>query len=179
MRYCCVPAVITMVQVKHGLPTLPQDQLGYHLGLAVPEELRREYFGQDVPRIMPPTGWGTQLQAPEFNFNRVSRRLGLGVLLTHVPPESFHEPSQLSEYLTEIEGRDGDAVACYRNASGTGHVVLFDRMLSSEVVQAVNPSPALPDDQLDRVHVAVLHQIMSEHGSESMGGIWEFSLSES
>ncbi len=38
-EYCCVPAVLQMIQARKGLSYDSQDEIGYQLGLMVPPDL--------------------------------------------------------------------------------------------------------------------------------------------
>jgi len=54
-EYCCVPAVLQMVQERRGLESSSQEEIGYQLGLIVPKEKAHLFSKVRTGRI-PKTG---------------------------------------------------------------------------------------------------------------------------
>ena len=57
--YCCVPACIQMILLRRGIPLKSQEEIGYNLGLIVPQRYKN-LFGKVRTGKRPKDGWGTQ-----------------------------------------------------------------------------------------------------------------------
>lgn len=180
-NYHCVPACVQMIMHKHGLNVPSQDLLGYNLGVVVPQQEATHFnpvrTGQESD---PEVGVGTQLAKPEYDFNKVAKRLGLGIGMTVIPPTDFASPEELTEYLGECEHQDRDIIVCYDFSTmyhngRNGHVNLFDRVVSEGEVRLIEPIvvPGHETSLWRKTNAGLLLRSMIAH-SEWMGGVWEF-----
>jgi len=69
-KSCCVPACVSMIMYRHNIPLIPQELLGYYLGLVVREE-NKELFWNARTGERPPAGWGTQIYKEEHHPDNV------------------------------------------------------------------------------------------------------------
>ena len=76
--YCCVPTSILMIMYRNGMPLIPAEELGYHLGLTVPPEDSHLFYKVRVSNTPPSlAGYGTQIYNPDYEPNKVFRELGI------------------------------------------------------------------------------------------------------
>lgn len=77
--YCCVPAVLQMIQERRGLDFASQDEIGYQLGLIVPTKKAYSFSKVRTGR-MPKTGWGTQTNKKQCSINNYFFRNNLACM---------------------------------------------------------------------------------------------------
>ena len=75
-NWCCVPTCIQMIMLKHEVPLLAAEFLGYHLGLIVPEQ-ELKYFWNARTGKRPSSGWGTQIGNQKYEPNLVFEKLNI------------------------------------------------------------------------------------------------------
>lgn len=169
-RYCCVPTCLQMVMYRLDIPLRSQDELGYALGLTVPEDeahlFERVHIG---PR--PSSGWGTQIQNPKYEINKALHSLSLPLKVD--VDTDVSSVKDLRAKLRAVQAADGDALVCFNmgklwdNAPHTGHVTVFDRLDGDDVWLVDSNSP-----KFRRVDIHRLYDAMHYHGPANMGGIW-------
>lgn len=171
--YCCVAACLQMVMYRHDIPLISQEALAYDMGLTVPEE-DAGLFAKVRTGEKPASGWGTQIQKPEYDINVV--------LAKHNIPLSVEiDTSVLTEELLQaklqaIQDKDGDALLCfdYRvlwgGEPGQGHVCVFDRIDGNDI-WIVDPERNVPKNR--KTSISHLAKAMNFHGPENTCGIWE------
>lgn len=176
-RSCCVPACISMVMVRHGLALLPQELLGYYLGLVVAPE-NRDLFWNPRHSRKPKSGWGTQIYKTTFQPNAVFKKFALPLKLKVHSARIFTTQS-LSSFLAQAVKQDRDILVCFYQGgldgakSGSGHVCVVDRLyLKRGAVRLIDPSPRQP--KWREVGLAALHAAMQFHVAKS-GGVWEIT----
>jgi sulfur carrier protein ThiS len=171
-----------MILRKHGMPLPSQDELGYQLGLVVPPE-KANVFKPVRVGSGPEAGIGTQLYRPEYNFDTVAKKLGWGLRLSYRPPHEFLSANSLRDYLSEVETSDRDVVVCYdfstlyKTENTSGHVNLFDRVVSDDQVRLIEPAARSGhEDYLWRqADTSTLLTAMVAN-SELMGGLWDIEI---
>src|SRR5581483_7002705 len=96
--YCCVPACIQMVMYKNEIPLQPQEDIGYELGLTVPEE--SAHLFKRVHTEPPKTGiWGTQIGESKYDINAAFKRLKIPMEVTIKHISEIESPQALNEQL--------------------------------------------------------------------------------
>ncbi len=177
-RWCCVPACISMIMYKNKIPLLPQEYLGYHLGLILPEE-DRVLFWKTRSGKEPQAGWGTQIEKKRFSPNTVLPKLNIPLVMKFNAGKQF-TGNDLLAFLLEAETRDRDLLVCFDNGAlmnskkHGGHVCLFDRVeVKSRTVRLIDPSSNQPKWRF--VKIEDLLRGINYHLNKS-AGIWEFSL---
>lgn len=180
-KYHCVPACVQMIMRRHGLDVPSQDLLGFNLGVVIPHEEVSDFNPVRIgAKSDPNVGVGTQLAKPEYDFNTVAKRLGLGLAMTVTPPTDFASPEELTEYLRGAEQHDKDVVVCYDfptmyQNGRNGHANLFDKVLSDEEIRLIEPI-VVPEHETSlwrKTDAGLLLRSMTAH-AEWMGGVWEF-----
>lgn len=173
--YCCVPAVLQMIQRRRKLEVLSQEETGYDLGLIVPQELR-DSFTRVRTGPEPPSGFGTQTSRPEFSVAGFLARRGDPLEFSLVRVRSADELGR--ELTNRLERGDDVAICCSSRALfGDGdpeHLSL---------VQAFNPGsgeviivdPAICAPKLRCTTLGVLFRALKSHETSSVGGLWVFT----
>jgi hypothetical protein len=179
-KYHCVPACLQMILGKLGLHVPTQDEIGYNLGVVVPPEEAANYVPVRVG-VSPDGYYGTRLDNPRYDFNKVSRALGWGVKMSCLPPATFKTPDSLVDYLARAEKSDRHIIICYdfltlyKNGGIGGHANLFDRIIP-EGIRVIEPIEIVSrPDYLWRIQDPdKLLEAMRAH-ENYMGGIWEIA----
>lgn len=175
--WCCVPTSIQMVMYRLGIPLIPAEEIGYHIGLTVPPD-QAELFYDVRTSDEPPTaaGYGTQIGKPGFGLNDAFKKLGIPLSFVMHPISAISTPGDLTELLREIESTDTDALLCFNHGviSGeykpfAGHVTVFDRVIDGNI-RIVDASWKQPKWRI--VESGLLHEAMRLHGDDNSGGVW-------
>lgn len=178
--WCCVPTSIQMVMYRRGIPLIPAEEIGYHLGLTVPPD-QAKLFYKVRTAIEPPvsSGYGTQIQTPDYEPDTAFANLGIPLHFSQTFISAIASTEDLVKALQNIEQQDTDALLCFNPTVLTGeykpqmgHVVVFDRALDGKV-RIVDPSSIHAKWRLLEPHV--LYDAMLRHGDENGGGIWRLT----
>lgn len=168
--YCCVPTSLQMVLQKNKLPKLSQEIIGNELGLIVPPEYADEFENVQVSEEpIVSSGFGTRIQDPDFSLERLIKKQKWPFTLTKRLASDIKSEQELLSILTAIEKQDDDALICYQNNKGYGHVVVFDRVIGDKL-RIIDPSPN--DDKWREVSVTEMHKRIQAHGDKNFGGVW-------
>lgn len=175
-KSCCVPTCLLMIMYRHGLPLLPAEKLGYHLGLVVPPDREELFYHARVAAKMPKAGYGTRIYLPRYEPNKVFRQLGIPLSFKIYPISLYKSLNKAMIFLLEAEKADQDIVLCFNHGAlvddptlDWGHVCLFDRFINDRV-RIVDPSNDQPKWRL--VSLKKLYFAMRKHGEEKAGGFW-------
>lgn len=176
---CCVPTSIQMIMYRKGIPLIPAEELGHHLGLTVsPEDGELFYKARVAAKPPSAAGYGTQIFNREYEPNKIFKKLGIPLRFTLTLADELRDTKDLLYRLKEIEKNDEDALLCFNHGvirgkfePFTGHVAVFDR-ISKGQIQLVDASPKQPKWRL--VSVELMFEAIKRHGNDSSGGIWLF-----
>ena len=170
--YCCVPACLQTIMYKHGIPLIEQDALGYELGLTVPEE-DKKYFNQVRTGEKPSSGWGTQIQRPEYSLDNAFNNLGIPLSSRIHTVEYIKSVDMLRKFFEDTLADDGNTLVCFKNDNGDGgHVCVFD-YLDGDDVWLIDPYSKQPRHR--KINIQELYNRMVEHGAENYAGCWEIN----
>ncbi len=177
-RYCCVPTCLTMVMYRHDIPLMPVEDLAYALGLTVPEE---DVWLFDKARTgeRPSAGWGTRINEPEFEINKVLGELSIPF---HVDVDTdVSSVEALRKKLQAVQDADGDTLLCFdygklwdEDVKG-GHVCVFHG-LDGEDVWMIDPERNVPKKR--KVSLQKLFEAMYYHGPQNSCGLWVITKTE-
>lgn len=182
-KSCCVPACISMIMYKHKIPLIPQELLGYHLGLVVARENKRLFWHPRSGR-RPPGGFGTQMARNRYEPNRVFRKLKIPLKAVFHSIHDFDD-AKFKLFLGRTERQDKDVLVCFdhnilngsREKVHQGHLCVVDRVyLSKNQIRLIDPSPNRPKWRIVRIDQLI--RAMRKHWIKS-GGFWEFEVVES
>lgn len=174
-KSCCVPACISMVMYRRDIPLMPQELLGYHLGLIVSPESRHLFWRVRTGK-RPPAGFGTQIYNPKYEPNKVFRKLKIPLRMAYHSISKF-TPATLRSFIQEAVKEDRDILACFDHGkltgkpSDSGHVCVVDRLVGVNKVRLIDPSQNQPKWRI--VPIGRLYKAMQYHGGGRSGGLWE------
>ena len=175
-KWCRVPACFQMVMLRHGVPLVPAELLGYHLGLIVPKSEAKNFWNARTgPK--PGGGYGTQYGKPAYRPNRVFEKLGIPLRVKETTIDTISSAEDLAGRLSDIVAEDCDALICFdwgtlmnRKYHG-GHVCVLDRVLpDGKSVRIIDPERG---SKWKIVKVSKLYRAMQYHGKAFKAGIWE------
>lgn len=177
-KSCCVPTSISIVMYKRGIPLLPQELLGYHLGLLVKEESKHLFWNpRDGQR--PPAGYGTQVASEEYEPDAVFEKLGIPLKMVIYSIDSFETKEKFFEYISDCVENDKDVLTCFcsgvlnGNDKKGGHVCVVDKVFPSRnTIRLIDSSPTQP--KWREIEVELLMEAMKKHPSGG-GGFWELA----
>lgn len=178
---CCVPTCIAMIMYKLGIPLIPQEELGYHLGLIVRDENKYLFWN---PRTgeRPPTGYGTQIYKKEFSINKAFKNLNIPLEMSFHSIDEFSTDDEISQFISKRIHDRADMLVCFDhnqlNGDGIdgGHVCVIDQIFPEDgIIRLIDPQKDQP--KWREIEIKRLIVAMQKHGSKHMGGIWEFVLS--
>jgi hypothetical protein len=168
-----------MIMYRHGLPLIPAEELGYHLGLVVAPEDEPLFYDARVSATPPSAaGYGTQIFRPEYDPNKVFPKLGIPLSFELKLASELADEAALRQELEQIEADDADALFCFNHGvvrgkyePNSGHVVVFDKMVDGKV-RVVDASSKQPKWRL--LELGLLLDAMKRHGNDKSGGVWHF-----
>jgi hypothetical protein len=173
--YCCVPAVLQMIQARRGLRFISQEEIGWELGLIVPYEVKSEFIKvRTGPK--PKAGYGTQTSNPKFSIEKYFARNRLPLNIVRVSATSLEE---LNSIIVTAMGQDKDIVLCLNSLElfGDGdleHVLLIDGYnKSSGQITFVDPAIGAPPLRIATIDN--IFEIIKEHNISDFNGVWIIS----
>ncbi len=174
-EYCCVPAVLQMIQERRGMVYSSQDEIGYQLGLIVP--LEKEYLFTKV-RVgeKPKAGWGTQTSIDEFSITNYFKRNGIPLKITIHP---IKEIEKISEFLSMNLKNNHDIILCYNSqllfVDGDVEHVSLVQQFESRTGKVVMIDPAINAPVMREVQLSRLEVALRRHDVSNIGGFWVVS----
>ena len=174
---CCVPTSIQMVMYKSGVPLIPAEEIGWHLGLVVKPQDGYLFYDARVSETPPAAGYGTRIYEPGFEVNTAFKNMGIPLNHTLKSIHDIFSPSELLSILSKVEADDGNAILCFNhgalvddNARDWGHVVVFDRIIDGDL-RIIDPSPTHPKWRI--VKTTKMFEAMVVHGKKkTASGVW-------
>lgn len=175
MPYCCVPAVLQMIQKRRGLEYQSQEETGYQFGLIVPAEIKHRFTEVRVGPE-PRAGYGTQTSREKFSIPNYFRKNDLPLKLTKWHTTNTHE---LRACLVESLSDGDDVIVCYNSQLLLGygdieHVSLVQSFdTSSEHILLVDPAAGAPKHR--KVDLEKLFEVFTTHDVSGKAGLWVIS----
>lgn len=177
-KWCCVPTCFQIVMLRHSIPLIPTELIGYHMGLIVPEE-GSQYFWDARTGERPPAGFGTQAGKKEYAPNAVFKKLKIPLKVRWSLINKFKDQSQFENYLMEVEKSDSDVLVCYdwgklfdKPDYQGGHVCVLDRVyIDKGEVRIIDPEYNAPKWRV--IKIDKLFESMKFHGRDNSAGFWE------
>jgi len=181
--YLCVPTCIQMVMYKQNIPLIPAEEIGYQLGLTVPPDAAKSFYKVRVSEEPPVnSGYGTQIQTPEYEPNQAFEKLKIPFKFTKRLASAISSIDEMINVLQKVNDEDKDALLCFNPGvlyfgeykPFTGHVVVFDKIIDGKV-RVVDPDAKQP--KWRTVEPSILFDAIQAHGDKNSGGIWYLKLS--
>lgn len=174
---CCVPTCIQTVMYKLGIPLIPAEEIGYHLGLVVRPEDGYLFYDAQTSSVPPPAGYGTRIYEADYELNTAFKNMDIPLSYTLEPIQDISTPEELRKILSSVESSDANALLCFNhgelvddNSRDWGHVVVFDRIIEGDI-RIIDPSPTHPKWRI--VKTEKMFQAMIKHGKKkTASGVW-------
>jgi hypothetical protein len=170
--YCCVPAVLQMIQERRSLGFASQDEIGYQLGLIVPKE-KAHLFSKVRTGRMPKTGWGTQTSKKWYSINHYFVKNNLSLKLTICTAQDVENAA---EFVIQILMNDNDIIICYNSQllfgdGDTEHVSLIQEFdTENDEITIVDPATGVPKAR--KAKLSELIQVLKRREISRLGGFW-------
>lgn len=168
--YCCVPACLSMILDRRGIDHGTQEEIGYALGLIVPEKDAHLFSNVRIGEA-PISGYGTQVQHEEYAINRYFETHDIALQEQYV---FLDEIEDVQIWLEEQINAGNDVIVCFNNKPlyGTGdwgHVSLLEGIEGKRVF-LLDPEDVTP--KIREVALDDLIEAIRYHGRECYGGFW-------
>lgn len=173
---CCVPACISMIMYKNGIPLIPQELLGYHLGLVVRDNDKHLFWNPRTGK-KPPSGYGTQIYKKQYHPNVAFKKLNIPLAMAFHGISNFKNADELEIFLENKVQVDTDLLVCFDHSAlngshDGGHICVVDKMIDRSKIRLIDSQRDEPKWHI--VEIALLHKAMLVHTEAKMGGVWEF-----
>lgn len=175
-KSCCVPTSISIVMYKRGIPLVPIELLGYHLGLIVAPENKKLFYHPRVGK-RPPAGYGTRVSLKKYSPNAAFKKLKIPLKLVVYPISSFKTKQEFVNFAAGCVKKDRDVLVCFNHGlvggskENNGHVCVLDTIYPKRgVVRLIDPSSSQP--KWREIKVTQLKKAMEGHPTKT-GGFWE------
>ncbi|MGH7249935.1 MAG: hypothetical protein ACREGC_03090 [Minisyncoccia bacterium] len=143
---CCVPASISVVMLKLGIPLISQELLGYHLGLRVNRKVKSLFWNARTG-LKPGAGYGTQMMKKEYNENSAFKKLKIPLKSTHYPIENFKSKEEVVKFIYNRINKNSDLIVFLRsgvlndNIKKNGHACVIDRIYpKKDTIRLIDPA---------------------------------------
>lgn len=162
---------------KSGIPLLPAEEIGYHLGLVVHPDKARYFYNVRTSVEPPSAGYGTRIYEPEFELNAAFKNMGIPLSYKLKPIADISSAEELLNELKRAETEDKNALLCFNHGAlvddkdrDWGHVVVFDRVVDGQL-RIIDPSPDYPKWRL--ITPEKMFEAMKKHGErKTAAGVW-------
>jgi len=144
--YCCVPTCISMVMYKLDIPLIPQELLGFHLGLVLNKKDKNLFWNARTGK-KPKTGYGTQMGKKQFEINLIFKKLKIPLKVTACLIKNFKTKKELISYISSSVKKDKNLIVLLRSGvlnntdSMNGHACVIDRIYpAKDIIRLIDPS---------------------------------------
>lgn len=157
--YCCVPAVLQMVQKRRNLPILSQDEIGWQLGLIVPKE-KAHFFKKARTGKMPSEGWGTQTSKKSYSLNNYFKKNNLPLLVNIY---NYIEIKNVVQFFTSSLQANKDIIVCYNSkilfGDGDNEHVSLIQQIDRKSLTIIDPALGAPKVRKTTLSLLILSLI--------------------
>lgn len=176
-RYCCVPACIQMIMLKHNISLISQEVMAYHMHVIVPKKDAKLFWNVRSTGKKIKGGYGTQLNedktaGPMFTKLKIPLEIKWRLI------DTFSDFAEFKKYMKMCVAKKRDVIICYKWGTlhnsdfDGGHVSVLDQVYPrKEEVRFIDPGAKAP--KWCTVKMRKLYKAMQTHGKENMGGFWE------
>lgn len=143
---CCVPTSLSIVMYKLGIPLIPQELLGYHLGLILDKEKKHLFWNVRTGK-RPGAGYGTQINKKQYEINSVFKKLKIPIRVTNYSINDFKTKKELISFIFDNIKKDKDLVVLLNSdvlnntKNNNGHACVIDRIYpTKDTIRLIDPS---------------------------------------
>jgi hypothetical protein len=177
-----------MVMYRLGIPLIPAEALGFHLGLTVPKEASEFFWhmrtGKRQPSpLRPVSGYGTRIYGGKYDPNKVFEKLHIPLTMKLKSITNFEVFNDFKKYLIGLAGKDFDILMCFHHgtlandsAKDNGHVVFLDKIYASKgQIRFIDPTRG-PKWKI--YPMKKMYEAMKAHPNGQTAGFWEIYFSK-
>ena len=131
---------------KLGMPLIPQELLGYHLGLIVSKENKHLFWNPRTGK-RPKTGFGCQTWKKEFDVNSVFKKLKIPLKVINYPIADFKTKKDLISFIDNGIKKNKDFIvlvgsdALNGTSNNNGHACVVDIIYpKKDIIRLIDPS---------------------------------------
>jgi hypothetical protein len=142
---CCVPTSISIVMYKLGIPLIPIELLGYHLGLILNKDKKHLFWNVRTGQ-RPKAGYGTQIYDKKYEINSVFKKLKIPIRVNSYSLDDFKTKKDIVSFLLEATKKDKDIIVLLASdilnntTNNNGHACVIDRIYPSrDVIRLIDP----------------------------------------
>lgn len=143
---CCVPTSISIVMYKLGIPLMPVELLGYHLGLILDKDKKHLFWNVRTGK-RPDAGYGTQMNKKEYEINSVFKKIKIPLKVTTYYINDFKTKKDLVSYLVNSIKQNKDIIVLLNSdvlnntKNMNGHACVVDKIYpAKDIVRLIDPS---------------------------------------
>jgi hypothetical protein len=171
--YCCVPACVSMILDRRKIEHGSQEEIGYELGLIVPEE-KTHLFTKIRTGKKPIAGYGTQVNKKEHSITNYFFKNKIKLKEAYYSSEKV---KGIRNFIIENLKNGNDLIVCFNNkklhgGEDLGHVSLIQN-INNNIVTLIDPENGVPNKR--KVKLQKLVEAMKYHGKKKRGGFWVIS----
>jgi len=177
--YCCVPACISMIMLKHKIPLVSQELLGYYLGLVIPKKDKKFFWNPRTGKKPLSGGYGTQIRKKRYHPNTVFPKLKIPLKMKYYSREEFNNIKEYTCFIKKVVRENRDVLVCYNYralygiGNNGGHVSLIEKVIPGDKeVRLVDPTRWRAKWRI--VEIKKLVKAIEVHQLENCPGFWEF-----
>ena len=144
---CCVPTCISIIMYKLGIPLIPTELLGYHLGLIVNKKNKHLFWNARTGN-KPATGYGTQIYKKRFEINSVFKKLKIPIKISAYSLTDFLTKKELIAYVGNCVNRNKNLIVLLNSDvlnntnNNNGHACVIDRIYpQKQTIRLIDPQP--------------------------------------
>lgn len=173
--YCCVPTCMQMILSRRRFRPDSQEEIGWHLGLIVPEAGQHLFKKVRVGK-KPKAGYGTRMNLKKYSLNTYFEKKGLPL---RMELKTLAKVGEVGTFLTKNIKEGKDVIVCFYNEKlfgkgKWGHVCLIQGIDTvKKTVTLIDPEkkePKIREVNLDKLMAAVkFHENYSK-----TAGFWVF-----
>lgn len=166
-----MPACIQMILHRRKLPTLPQTDIAYDLGIILPPK-DRHLLPKSHKGRKPKAGWGTRINLKRYSLTAFFKKRGYLLKETFQSAKKFSATKQFKKFLLDNIRKENDLLICfnypmlYRIKGSWGHASLIEKVEDDKVILR-DPNPKHKE-----AREVLLDDLLAALKNHHHGGIW-------
>jgi len=144
-KSCCVPTSISIIMYKLKIPLIPQELLGYHLGLILDKKYKYLFCNVRTGK-RPKAGYGTQTNKKQYEINSIFKKLKIPLNVTTYRINDFKNKNELISYIAGRIKKDKDIMVLLRSGilnnddTMNGHACVIDQIYPKKnIIRLIDP----------------------------------------
>ncbi len=186
--YGCCPTAIQIVMLRHGIPLVPAELIGWHLGLVIPPEDAKYFYNPRVSATSELYGCFPHPGDPEIDPDVAFKALDIPLSMTIHPVGDMSSEDAFKDLLSSSLGQDLDVLMSVRwkdvmieetitepSDPEAGHILVVDKF-DGKTVRIVDPGRG---PKWREYEAGYLYRSMEQHANPRMAGIWVLRRTDS